>query len=343
MCVIIDKPEGLGFDEDDLLSAIHVNPEGFGWMYAKEGAVTFGKGLKFTPEGISKFINTDLKDTRALFHFRYNTVGETTQEMCHPFKVLDKRVNGTDMFLMHNGTIYNCKPGIKESKARQELSDTKIFATEILRPLLVKYGVDALDDPFIHQALEEYIGDTSKVVLLNGDGAVYSLNKGKGAERNGCWVSNEYSFNRSHRDPPKAYGGNYGAMYNGKWESSFLRNKREAEEKLALNKLSSTIPPVGKAVVKLQPTVGESLGRVGPTLVVPPLGKDKDTTTLASFDDPPFESKDEEDTEDTYSFSAEVDHYLNHMDYLTKKDIEYFVYDSPDEAVELIYELGKRI
>jgi hypothetical protein len=321
MCLIIDKPEGILFPEDDILSAVAVNDEGFGFMWAEDGVVRFEKGIKYEPEDIVKIIEA-FKDKHALFHMRYNTAGESNQSNCHPFKVLDKRVHGHDLFLMHNGTIGKCTPGYNAPPARKALSDTKIFAEEVLRPLLAKYGPEALDNRVLRELVEEFIGSGSKVVLLDGTGAVIRLNGDKGDERHGCWVSNTYSFNRTHRVPAvtNTYGyGRYGGTTGpgGSYETVYQRTQRE-QAAAAARKAKLEAPL--KAVVKLVPPDKKEAAPVP-------------STPSAPVEDPP---------KDILSEFSELDYFLNNPLYVAEEDIEDFVYNNPDEAVELIYELLTR-
>lgn len=322
MCLIIDKPKGILFPEEDILSAVAVNDEGFGFMWAEDGQVRFEKGDNYTPEDIVAVVK-EMEDTHALFHMRYNTAGVTNQVNCHPFKVLDKRVHGSDLFLMHNGTINKCRPGTTANAKRKAMSDSRIFAEEVLRPLLAQYGPSALDNLVLKGLLEDYIGAGNKVVLLDGDGNVTKLNEAQGNKKHGCWVSNVYSFNRAHRTPATniygynryTQGGNTGP--NGAWETNWAREQREASEKAAA--LKDTSPTNGKAVV---------------TLVQPP--KKEETLKL------PSKEALEDAPKDILPEFSELEYFLSNPMYVTEDDIENFVYDNPDEAVELIYELLRR-
>lgn len=341
MCVIIDKPEGLEFPEGDILSACEVNPEGFGWMTAKNGSVQFGKTTDFTPEDIVKFMDK-MKDQHALFHFRFNTAGETNQENCHPFKVLDRKKDGKDLLLMHNGTISNCKPDFNASKKRKQFSDTRIFSEEVLRPLLLKYGIGALTDKIILELLEDYIGGSSKVALLDGSGNVFKLNGEEGSERHGCWVSNQYSFNRSHRKPYQTpytppsgiYGGNTGP--GGTWETTLAklnREKREATAKAAEHSVLCVCTLCIERKKKEKKTV--------PVNLVTQDGKQIDTqkkeTKATSVPDTPFKNDAEKEAKPPpLVLESELAYYLEHLKFLTMEDVEGFLYDNPSEGAELL-------
>lgn len=92
-----------------------------------------------------------------------------------------------DMFFAHNGTI----TGVKEKDDTE--SDTMAFNRTILKPLLKKFPNLIKEDAF-HELVMKFISSGSKLVFMYGKGETLILNVNAGAERHGCWVSNEYSF-----------------------------------------------------------------------------------------------------------------------------------------------------
>lgn len=126
-------------------------------------------------------------DYDTLYHFRVKTRGAITRKQAHPFQVLQKETHGMDMFFAHNGTI----TGVKEKDDTE--SDTMAFNRTILKPLLKKFPNLIKEDAF-HELVMKFISSGSKLVFMYGKGETLILNVNAGAERHGCWVSNEYSF-----------------------------------------------------------------------------------------------------------------------------------------------------
>lgn len=97
MCVIIHKEGGVSVSRDILHKCFLKNRHGMGvWRQGPEGPVMVKGFFKF------KNLWNEVKDhmhEEMVIHFRYNTAGETSAEMCHPFPI------GQDRYLFHNGTI----------------------------------------------------------------------------------------------------------------------------------------------------------------------------------------------------------------------------------------------
>lgn len=197
MCVIIHKPQNTQFPDKDIEIADLNNPHGFGYMYynQKTKRVEVNKSIDYNADDIKKtFKKFDNKNI--VFHFRYRTHGDIGNKQCHPFKVLSKEKHGEDLYFMHNGTIH----GVDKTKLLKGESDTQGFNRLILHPLLSK------DPGLIHvkpfqEMLTNYIGPNSKLCFMTGTGKVIKINEKAGATREGCWVSNLYSFNPDHRKP----------------------------------------------------------------------------------------------------------------------------------------------
>jgi hypothetical protein len=194
MCVIIHKPAGISFKEEDLRCAHANNSHGFGYMYydPESQRVKAAKAINLTPDRIVEIVN-GLKDFNACFHYRFKTHGEISDAQCHPFRVLDKEKHGVDMFLMHNGVI--SKSGLKDGE-----SDTQAFNKNFLKPILKKAPELIKTDAF-KILIEDYIGKGSKLCFMFGDGKVIKFNEAQGDTHNECWVSNTYSFKQGHREP----------------------------------------------------------------------------------------------------------------------------------------------
>lgn len=194
MCVIVHKPAGEILEEKDIRTAFSVNPHGFGYMYYDKDKkrIVARKGLEYKEDDIVKTFNK-LKDIDACFHYRYKTDGEIVDAQCHPFKILDKKRHGMDMYLMHNGVISSARKHIENKE-----SDTQAFCRKFLKPILRK-SPQLIEQEAFRLLIEDYIGSGSKLCFMYGKGRVLKINESAGDTRNNCWVSNTYSFRENHR------------------------------------------------------------------------------------------------------------------------------------------------
>jgi predicted glutamine amidotransferase len=187
MCVIIQKPAGVPFDEADVRAAAKRNSDGFGYMYydPEKKRIVTGKGLITDVEKVVELFKS-LTPYEVCYHFRMKTHGKINDEQAHPFQVLDKETHGIDVYFMHNGVI---------SKVKEEgdESDTQAFNREILQPILRSKPNLIKSDAF-RRLVEEYIGTGNKLLFMYGNGKVVKFNEKQGSTFKKCWVSNEYSF-----------------------------------------------------------------------------------------------------------------------------------------------------
>ena len=218
MCVIIKREPGIVIPEQKIISAAHVNPDGWGISVIDRGktdtrTVFSNKGNK--PEDIIKALE-DAKDQLVFLHLRYTTQGEKSTINCHPFTVHkegDYRIE-----FMHNGTL----TGFHDSTGK--LSDSNLFATTILSPLLRAFkeidGENVLDNPVVKNILEKYKGH-SAFAIYDSNGKDLLIESTSCKKFDGWWASNEYSFNRYHRDPePTSRSNFYGAWEDDRWNGN---------------------------------------------------------------------------------------------------------------------------
>ena len=218
MCVIIHKPKNILFPEKDIESAEIVNPHGFGYMYFDRctGRIKTDRSIDTTTDQIKKTFKK-FKNEEVCFHFRYKTHGAIGNKQCHPFRVLDKEKHGVDMFFMHNGTVTS----LKSSDLLKDESDSQAFNRLILHPLL-RDNPELINNKSFQRLIRQYIGNRSKLCFMYGNGKIVKINEEAGTERAECWVSNEYSFNRNHREP--------------RYTQSYYTNRSNSTSKSDLNK-----------------------------------------------------------------------------------------------------------
>lgn len=201
MCVIIARKPNVLIPEDKLRSAAIVNPDGFGFSVIDRGQI---ETVKLWEPGGNKAADIikafeDCKDHQVYMHLRYTTAGKTNVENCHPFQSF--KGDGYEVQFMHNGTLSSFK------KDSSDFSDTYHFNEEIIKPTLKAfyelYGNGVLMDPTFKRILSEFKSGGSIFTLYDSNGNELILGTGK--QYDGWWASNDYSFNRSHREPTVDY------------------------------------------------------------------------------------------------------------------------------------------
>jgi hypothetical protein len=215
MCIILHKKAKCLIDEWRLESAVIVNPDGWGYTIPE------GNGKLYTrrqynekgnnAETILKTIEKH-KHEEMFIHLRFKTQGELSILNCHPFTVTTYKKHGVDVQLLHNGTITDFNDR-KDSR-----SDTKQFVDTIVTPLmerLLAYSLpeSVMFDPLLAEIMDKYAGYNNRFILIDGFGNRLIINEQQGKKFDWGWASNEYSFNRTHREPVKydppavSYGG----------------------------------------------------------------------------------------------------------------------------------------
>jgi len=191
MCIIIHNPEGKPVNPSHLRNAYANNPDGFGvmWCDPTSGKIDTSQGL-FSFEAITDILK-ELRGIPHAIHFRFRTQGIISAEMTHPFRILKKEDDGTELWMMHNGTF--TFPNMEENK-----SDSAIFA-EKFRPIIKDLGTDVLFDNVHPRRLGERLGENNRVLFMRGDGKVSILNSQMGFIENGMWFSNQYSLKENYR------------------------------------------------------------------------------------------------------------------------------------------------
>lgn len=207
MCVIIRRDPGIIIPEEKIWSACEVNPDGYGLSVIDRGKIETIKIFDPTGNKASDILKRleDAKDQKVFLHLRYNTAGANSTDNCHPFKSFDD--GPFEIQFMHNGTLTS----FKENKDGS--SDTALFNQRIITPTINAFysidGEDVLLNETLKRILEEFKG-YSVFTLYDSNGKELTLENNSCKDHNGWWSSNEYSFNRRHREPVKnTYWNNY--------------------------------------------------------------------------------------------------------------------------------------
>lgn len=189
MCIIAIKPAGISMPATKTIENMwYNNPDGAGFMYAKDGVVYIEKGfmklksLKTALRGLEKKV--DVVNTPIVMHFRITTSGGTSPENCHPFPVSEKlpllqmRKSKAPLAVAHNGII-----DIKPSK--KDISDTMEYIINQLAPLY-QLKKDFYKQPAGKKLVYNFI--KSKMVFLDGEGRIETV--GDFIEADGILYSN---------------------------------------------------------------------------------------------------------------------------------------------------------
>ena len=215
MCLVVYTDDKKKLNWDVLESGHWGNSDGWGIMYPDgekvrvargfypkldESWEKFKKTMDFIPEGVQVGI-----------HFRIRTHGVKELVNCHPFKILDKKLHGHDLYLMHNGTI----SGMDLDHKDDPRSDTAIFAEEFMRPML-KGNPKFMDTLRWQKVVRDIVGHGSRLLFMRGDGSHWIYNKTNGTERDGVWYSNSYSL---HGGKKNGNGGRTMYGHTGEWAS----------------------------------------------------------------------------------------------------------------------------
>lgn len=176
MCIIAIKPAGIKLPATATIeNCWYNNPDGAGFMYAKNGNVHIRKGfmaLKDFKGAIKKLEKSiDVTNTPMVLHFRITTHGGTAPGNTHPFPVVEKLPllqmvkSKVPLAVAHNGMI-----DIKPSK--KDISDTMEYIVSQLAPLY------QLKKDFYRQTAGKklvYNAIKSKMAFLDGAGRIETV------------------------------------------------------------------------------------------------------------------------------------------------------------------------
>ena len=192
MCLIIQatKPQVI---TDTMMNCAYLNnDDGFGLMFANKGKVhvhKLGKPKSF--KSINKLWDSYKNlDVPMGLHFRFNTNGESSKAMSHPYQVLTKEENSRDLWVMHNG------PQLPTPMIDNNKSDTHQFVKWILKPQLANEP-ELLYNPDWQEMLADLIG-SDKLLFLDSKTEEFTIiNEDQGKTTDDMWLSNTYSLEPS--------------------------------------------------------------------------------------------------------------------------------------------------
>ena len=201
MCLIIHKPAGVVLDPAVLVNVHAHNQDGFGIMAVDRDKVVVAKTLQ-GPTTIQKLVD-EFTPLECGLHWRFRTHGDISLDNVHPYKVLDRKEDGEDLYLMHNGQI-DTPYGEKKGQ-----SDTAAFVEDVLRPLLLETYINLAANSAFLDLLEMAMGGSSKLLLCSSATGFHRINSSLGTmKKDKVWYSNTYSLAPPVRiSPARHYGG----------------------------------------------------------------------------------------------------------------------------------------
>ena len=173
MCIAVYKKKGVTIPIKTLKECYTRNPDGAGFMYVDNGKLEVTKGYFTFDEFWQAYKKHQTK--QAVLHFRIKTHGPIDAENCHPFVINDK------FAFVHNGVI--------SGFGNDKFSDTLEFNSSIIKPMVAKWGIEAMFEEPVKELIEARIG-YSKLIFLDNEGNYDIFNEDKGTWDNNVWFSN---------------------------------------------------------------------------------------------------------------------------------------------------------
>ncbi len=179
MCLAILQLPGSKISRRELREAFRCNDDGAGFMYNRDGELIIRKGFFSFRSFYSTYRNDYTRNQKSVFviHFRAATHGNKDKLNCHPFRVKN------EVGFVHNGILSGYS-------YTHNLSDTALFNINVLQNLPKTF----MFNKGIVKLLNEFCdNESSKMVILDGEGNYLVLNETEGHWRDGAWFSG-YSY-----------------------------------------------------------------------------------------------------------------------------------------------------
>lgn len=220
MCIIAVSRKGVRQPSLDQLRNMYTNnPDGAGYMFARDGKVYIHKGF-MTWDDFARNIKREqftAKDP-VVYHFRISTQAGVNPQMTHPFPLTTRREDcemldlNCDVGIAHNGII-RMTSDIKETR----FSDTAIFITDYMTKLIK--SCDDLTDQAILTMID-YMTN-SKWAILDKFGDISIV--GQFTNVKGLLFSNStyLKYTKPKYSPTNYLPVNY--VYSDPWEDGYYR------------------------------------------------------------------------------------------------------------------------
>lgn len=189
MCLIVSRPAEAIFPIEQLEVAHFSNPHGVGFMWPGRSRLQIEKiAVPKNFNQVGDLYENVLKRSAGkplAIHFRWATHGLKDMENTHPYKILDKKKSGIDLYMMHNGIIP--RVGTYDS----DFSDTWHYVHDHLLEVLTDYP-DLIWAAWFQDEIGKAIGANNKLLFMDNEGKQAFINYKQGhlAKDTGCWLSN---------------------------------------------------------------------------------------------------------------------------------------------------------
>ena len=217
MCIVMLKKQDGKVSKKELKQSFDNNPDGSGYLFAKDSNLTVKKGFFKFAEFWDNFSRDmiEFDNPVSIIHFRIKTHGVTNKLNCHPFLVND------GIGFAHNGII----SFVNDHKKK---SDTLMFKREILEDLPNGF----IFNDSIMKLIEESIG-TSKLVFLDADGFHRIANEtlGHWSDDKLVWYSNKSYCD----DIYSPYGNVYVNSFYKDYDNLNITNKKKNTDNIERN------------------------------------------------------------------------------------------------------------
>lgn len=217
MCIIVAKNKNVKLPSKEILQNCFINnPDGAGYMYAKNNKVYIKKGF-MTFEEFYKSVTKDIDTkTTAVLHFRISTQGGVQQALTHPYPICNnfdnmKQLENTcNIGIAHNGVISYCS-----NSTIQDYNDTMLYIKNILYYIIKNNSKFYTNDNTI-----QLLNNTScnnRLAILSKDGTLTLI--GTFITDNGINYSNDsYSYSYLKYYDNCNYNYNYDNYYDNDYD-----------------------------------------------------------------------------------------------------------------------------
>ena len=190
MCIAIYKPAGKDLRRETRTQCWFRHPDGGGFaLPTGKGGLKIRKSM--TRGGFEQAWQESARvDRPMIIHFRYATHGARNIASCHPHRV------NRQLVMIHNGVISRMV-----RYATSKKSDTAAFVEKVLSDL----SNDTVYTEGGLRLLEKYVGESSKLVFLNGEGRPQIVGETQGVWDGGLWYSNKSYRPGSRYTPRRRY------------------------------------------------------------------------------------------------------------------------------------------
>ena len=225
MCIVILKDKDGQVSKKDLKQSFDNNPDGAGYLFAKNNNLTIKKGFFIFNDFWESFSRDMIQFNNpiSIIHFRIKTHGATNKMNCHPFLINDS------IGFAHNGIINFVDDHKKKS-------DTLMFRNDILNNLPNGF----MFNKAIMELIAESIG-TSKLVFLDKENNFRIVNESLGHwdKSSLVWYSNNSYCDYHYNSYGNSYMYGYGNVYKD-YGALNLTNKKKKKKKNNYVKLERT-------------------------------------------------------------------------------------------------------